>query len=51
MLDIRYQDYEYPFVIIAFEGRGKKGMAYVGTLQEMWIYFGVSPLFILHLLV
>ena len=37
ILDIRYEDYEYPFENIAFEGGGTKGMVYMGALQVISI--------------
>ena len=33
ILDIPYEDYEYPFENIAFEGGGCKGLVYLGVLQ------------------
>ena len=34
--EIRYQDYEYPFENIAFEGGGAKGIVYMGVMKVMY---------------
>ena len=34
--EIQYQDYEYPFENIAFEGGGAKGIVYMGVMKVMY---------------